>query len=144
MTSDIVDKLQNAKTFANIIVLDACRSDDLLRKEEPSAGIVTRAGTTHKQAMLPIPRLAPQTITAFACNVGMSALDGPKGGNGMYTRALLDSLKRGTGNGTRIVDWLALATKLVMERTAAMAHEGFFQIPSFTTSMTPELLALTL
>lgn len=146
VTTDVIDRLQAAHTRANIILLDACRSDDHLRDEEPAEGVVTRAGRGLRQeALLPLPRLAPQTITGFACNIGMSALDGQRGGNGLYTRALLDSLKeQRSAASTKVVNWLALANKFVMDRTAAMARDGSYQIPSFSGSLTPELLELTI
>ena len=86
--NSVIDAFKSAGNRMNILVLDACR-------DNPFAGTASGKGLAQIDA-------PPGTILAYATAPGNVAEDGDaKGGNGLYTRYLLEELKRPT---TKIED----------------------------------------
>jgi len=77
----VIDTFRAAGNRMNIVVLDACR-------DNPFAGTASGKGLAQLDA-------PPGTFLAFATAPGNVAEDGdPQGGNGLYTRFLLEELKK--------------------------------------------------
>lgn len=78
---DAIAVLRHAGTRLGVLVLDACR-DNPFKPREALAGLA--------------PRDPPVgMLIGYATEPGNVAQDGAEGGNGLYTRQLLDELKRG-------------------------------------------------
>ncbi len=80
--SEILNKMDTAKNRLNIIILDACRNNPLLR--------ASRSATSGLAQM----QQGTGTIVAYATQPGATAADGPVGGNSLYTQQLLLALSQ--------------------------------------------------
>ncbi len=78
--AQVLDAFKGAGTRVNIIVLDACR-------DNPFAGAASSKGLAQLDA-------PPGTFLAFATAPGHVAQDGEEGGNGLYTRYLLQEISK--------------------------------------------------
>jgi uncharacterized caspase-like protein len=80
--ADLMDELETAKSYVNVVVLDACRNDPW-------------AGTTHRAiaGLAPITRIPLNTIVFYATGYGGFAGDGD-GKNGVLTAHLLAALSK--------------------------------------------------
>ena len=78
----VIDAFRSAGNRMNIMVLDACR-------DNPFAGTASGKGLAQIDA-------PPGTFLAFATSPGNVAEDGDAQGNGLYTRFLLDELRKPT------------------------------------------------
>jgi len=120
----VLEKMKEAGTPLNIIILDACRDNPLQQKLQstaPSRGIA-RKDVPPGLAKMSAP---PGSIIAYATLEGEIASDG-KGRNGVYTKALLENLKNPSFSVQEVFNQTGLD---VMEKTSR------HQIP--TTSSTP-------
>src|SRR6185312_8436084 len=80
--NEMLNKMDSAKNRLNIIILDACRNNPLLRStRSASNGLATMQQGTG-------------TIVAYATQPGATAADGPMGGNSLYTQQLLLALSQ--------------------------------------------------
>lgn len=80
--SEILGKMDAAKNRLNVVILDACRNNPLLR---------TSRGTQKGLAMI---QQGTGTIIGYATQPGATAADGPAGGNSLYTQQLLLALSQ--------------------------------------------------
>jgi Caspase domain len=78
--ASVIDAFKQAGNRMNIVVLDACR-------DNPFQGTATAKGLAQLDA-------PPGTFLAFATAPGNVAEDGDKASNGLYTRYLLQELKK--------------------------------------------------
>lgn len=78
--SRIQDRMEKAGTKLNIIILDACRNNPFVNARSPSIGL---AGMN----------TARGTFIAFATSPGKTAIDSPRGGNGLFTDYLIEAIK---------------------------------------------------
>ncbi len=120
--SAITQYMKLAKSEANIVILDACRSNPftLLSSDEASDGL----------ALMDAP---PGTIISFATAPGRVAFDGVAGDarNGAYTDALLNHL--GTYD-------LSINEVFARVRNTVVAQTNEKQIPWESTSLSGELI----
>ena len=80
--NEMLNKMDSAKNRLNIVILDACRNNPLLRSTRSvSNGLATMQQGTG-------------TIVAYATQPGATAADGPMGGNSLYTQQLLLALSQ--------------------------------------------------
>jgi WD40 repeat protein len=80
--NEVLNKMDSAKNRLNIIILDACRNNPLLRSSRSALnGLATMQQGTG-------------TIVAYATKPGATAADGPAGGNSLYTQQLLLALSQ--------------------------------------------------
>jgi len=80
--NEILNKMDSAKNRLNIVILDACRNNPLMRATRSDIhGLATMQQGTG-------------TIVAYATQPGATAADGPVGGNSLYTQQLLLALSQ--------------------------------------------------
>lgn len=80
--NEMLNKMDSAKNRLNIVVLDACRNNPLVRATRSDLhGLATMQQGTG-------------TIVAYATQPGATAADGPVGGNSLYTQQLLLALSQ--------------------------------------------------
>jgi uncharacterized caspase-like protein len=78
----VLDKMEAAGNLANIMILDACRNNPFARSSRASAqGLAQMDAPTG-------------TLVAYATAPGSVASDGVGLGNGLYTRHLLDAMRK--------------------------------------------------
>lgn len=80
--TEMLNKMDTAKNRLNIIILDACRNNPILR------------ATRSAQLGLATMQQGAGTIVAYATKPGATAADGPVGGNSLYTQQLLLALSQ--------------------------------------------------
>jgi uncharacterized caspase-like protein/WD40 repeat protein len=80
--NEMLNKMDSAKNRLNVIILDACRNNPLVR--------ATRSDTRGLATM----QQGTGTIVAYATQPGATAADGPAGGNSLYTQQLLLALSQ--------------------------------------------------
>ena len=79
---EMLNKMDSAKNRLNIVILDACRNNPLVRATRSDLhGLATMQQGTG-------------TIVAYATQPGATAADGPAGGNSLYTQQLLLALSQ--------------------------------------------------
>ena len=78
--NDILQAMKNAGNPLNILILDACRDNPLPKRVRSSA---------RGLAITTVPSGVKGTAILYAAGPGQTAQDGPKGGNGVFTGALL-------------------------------------------------------
>jgi hypothetical protein len=83
--SDFLDAMATAGTPLNIVIIDACRDNPLPKQLRSGA-----RGFTVLQA----PQSIKGTAIIYSAGAGQAAQDGPKGGHGVFTAALLEVLDR--------------------------------------------------
>jgi uncharacterized caspase-like protein len=84
--SDVADRLSRLPSGVNVLVLDACRDQPYPLTVASASGARSVAGwVASGLATAPAPI---GTIIAYATAPGAVALDGPEGGNSVYTRHL--------------------------------------------------------
>ncbi|MDA1101920.1 MAG: caspase family protein, partial [Proteobacteria bacterium] len=82
---DFLTAMKNAGTHLNIVILDACRDNPLPKRGRSAArGLMVTAA----------PSGIKGTAVMYSAAPGQTAQDGPKGGNGVFTGALLAALDR--------------------------------------------------
>ncbi len=80
--NEMLNKMDSAKNRLNIVILDACRNNPLVRATRSDLhGLATMQQGTG-------------TIVAYATQPGATAADGPVGGNSLYTQQLLLALSQ--------------------------------------------------
>ena len=79
---EMLNKMDSAKNRLNIVILDACRNNPLLRASRSAQN-----GLAQMQQ-------GTGTIVAYATQPGATAADGPVGGNSLYTQQLLLALSQ--------------------------------------------------
>jgi WD40 repeat protein len=80
--NEMLNKMDSAKNRLNIVILDACRNNPLVRATRSDVrGLATMQQGTG-------------TIVAYATQPGATAADGPVGGNSLYTQQLLLALSQ--------------------------------------------------
>jgi WD40 repeat protein len=80
--NEMLNKMDSAKNRLNIVILDACRNNPLMRATRSDLhGLATMQQGTG-------------TIVAYATQPGATAADGPVGGNSLYTQQLLLALSQ--------------------------------------------------
>lgn len=79
----ILAKMETAATLTNMIILDACRNN-------PFSGAWSRSASGGGLGKMEAPK---GTFIGFAASPGALAADG-KGSNGVYTRAILDNIRK--------------------------------------------------
>ena len=77
---DFFQSMERAGTRVNIMILDACRDNPLPRRTRSAARGLSVVG---------IPKGAKGTAILYSAGEGQTAQDGPAGGNGIFTAALL-------------------------------------------------------
>jgi uncharacterized caspase-like protein len=82
---DFLQTMKRAGTRLNIVILDACRNNPLLRRNRSAARGLT---------VTPVPVGIRGTAIVYSAAPGQTAQDGPKGGHGVFTGALLKVLDR--------------------------------------------------
>lgn len=115
---DLLAVMEGTETPVNILILDACR-DNPLPKRTRSAARGLRALTPRSSAT--------GIVVYYAAGEGQTAQDGPKGGNGVFTGALLKTMATP-----------GLTLEQVFKRTAAQVVEttGGEQRPWYHGSLT--------
>ena len=78
--NDILQAMKDAGNPLNILILDACRNNPLPKRTRSAA---------RGLAITAVPSGAKGTAILYAAGPGQTAQDGPKGGNGVFTGALL-------------------------------------------------------
>ena len=84
-TGDFLDLMASSRSATNILILDSCRNNPL---EQGTRGRKRGLG------MQQLPNSLGGTVIIYAAAPGSAAEDGPGGGNGIFTGALLNSLSR--------------------------------------------------
>ena len=82
-SSLILEKMENARANLNIVILDACRDNPLTNRSRSAARGLT---------ITAMPGGVGGTVIVYSAAPGQVALDGPAGGYGVFTGALLDVL----------------------------------------------------
>jgi formylglycine-generating enzyme required for sulfatase activity len=83
--SDFLATMADAGTPLNIVIIDACRDNPLPKR--------TRSGA-RGLAVVTVPQSIKGTAILYSAGAGQVAQDGPPGGHGVFTGALLDVLDR--------------------------------------------------
>ncbi len=109
----VLDKMKESGTRLNIIILDACRNNPLLKQLQSTAPSreIARKEMPPGLAQMSAPT---GSIIAYATSEGKTASDG-RGRNGVYTSALLKNLKNPSFTVQEVINQTGLD---VMERTA--------------------------
>ena len=110
---DILEAMKRSGAPLNIVILDACR-DNPLRQ-------ATRS-TARGLAVPALPQGIKGTAVMFSAAPGETAQDGPQGGNGVFTGALLESLKT---PGLKLEDLFKQTARRVAEVTANRQRPWF-------------------
>ena len=84
-SSEFLDTMARAGAAVNILIIDACRDNPLPRRTRSAARGLTA---------VPVPAGLKGTAILYSAGPGQTAEDGPKGGNGVFTGALLAALDR--------------------------------------------------
>ena len=101
--NEMLNKMDSAKNRLNIVILDACRNNPLMRATRSDLhGLATMQQGTG-------------TIVAYATQPGATAADGPVGGNSLYTQQLLLALSQ---PGLRVEDVFKQVRMEVYRRSA--------------------------
>jgi WD40 repeat protein len=101
--NEMLNKMDSAKNRLNIVILDACRNNPLVRSTRSDLhGLATMQQGTG-------------TIVAYATQPGATAADGPVGGNSLYTQQLLLALSQ---PGLRVEDVFKQVRMEVYRRSA--------------------------
>jgi WD40 repeat protein len=101
--NEMLNKMDSAKNRLNIVILDACRNNPLVRATRSDVrGLATMQQGTG-------------TIVAYATQPGATAADGPVGGNSLYTQQLLLALSQ---PGLRVEDVFKQVRMEVYRRSA--------------------------
>ena len=112
----ITNKIENSNSNINIVILDACRNNPL---------------TGSKKGLSETLTASKETLIAYSTSPGKDAIDGPKGKNSPYTRALIKSM---TNSNQTIESILKeVASKVSIETNGK-------QIPWYTTNLTSSFL----
>ena len=101
----ILESMARAGNPLNILILDACRDNPLPRHTRSAARGLT---------ITSIPSGARGTAILYAAGEGQVAQDGPEGGHGIFTQALLDALE--TPN-LKLEEVIKQVTRGVLQRT---------------------------
>ena len=83
--SEFLNVMARAGSLVNILVIDACRDNPLPRRSRSTARGLTAVA---------VPAGIKGTAILYSAGPGQTAADGPKGGNGVFTAALLAALKQ--------------------------------------------------
>jgi len=102
---EVLDRMGNSGVRVSILVLDACRDNPLPRRTRSA-----RRGL----AVVAAPADAQGTAILYAAAQGQAAQDGPPGGNGVFTGALLSVLDE---PGLTLEQAFKQVNRLVQERT---------------------------
>jgi WD40 repeat protein len=101
--NEMLNKMDSAKNRLNVVILDACRNNPLMRATRSDLhGLATMQQGTG-------------TIVAYATQPGATAADGPVGGNSLYTQQLLLALSQ---PGLRVEDVFKQVRMEVYRRSA--------------------------
>ena len=76
----VLDKLSEAKSRANIVILDACRDNPFAEAKPTSRGLAAVSAPD-------------RTFVAYATAPGQTAADNPDGANGLFTQELLRQME---------------------------------------------------
>ena len=114
--SFILDKLSHNSNGLNIVVLDACRDNPLQKRYRSQTRGLARIDIT-----------PPNTFTLLATGPNQVAQDNPRGNNGLFTKYLVQQMKR---------PGLELAAMVRETRKQVMAASGNKQVPYSTDSLT--------
>lgn len=115
-TSFILDKLSHNSNGLNILVLDACRDNPLQKRYRSQTRGLARIDIT-----------PPNTFTLLATGPNQVALDNPRGNNGLFTKYLVQHMKR---------PGLDLAGMVIETRKQVMAASANKQVPYSSDSLT--------
>ena len=115
--SEFLETMANAGTPLNIVIIDACRDNPLPKR--------SRSGL-RGLAIVAVPKSIKGTAIFYSAGAGQVAQDGPKGGHGVFTGALLD-----------VLDRPGLKLEEVFKQTAAKVSDatGNKQDPWITSSV---------
>ena len=116
---DFLTYMQQAGVPVNIVILDACRNNPLPKRTRSAARGLSVSSTPVIKGM--------GTVMLFSAGPGEQAADGLKGGNGVFTGALLKAL-----------DHPGLKVEDVFKRTARAVQRitGKQQTPAYSTTLT--------
>ena len=116
---DFLTYMQQAGVPVNIVILDACRDNPLPQRTRSAARGLSVSSTPVIKGM--------GTVMLFSAGPGEQAADGLKGGNGVFTGALLKAL-----------DHPGLKVEDVFKRTARAVQRitGKQQTPAYSTTLT--------
>jgi uncharacterized protein YgiM (DUF1202 family) len=103
-----LQKMKNAGANLNIVILDACRDNPLLKRSRSAA---------RGLAVTPMPVGISGTAIVFSAAPGQVAHDGPEGGHGVFTGALLQVLDR---SGLKLEDVFKQTAIKVLAATSGM------------------------
>ena len=82
---ELLEAMKRAGSRLNIVIIDACRNNPLPRRSRSIArGLTVTA----------VPQGIKGTAIVYSAAPGQTAQDGPKGGHGVFTGALLAVLDR--------------------------------------------------
>jgi len=101
----ILESMARAGNSLNILVLDACRDNPLPRRTRSAARGLT---------VTSIPSGARGTAILYAAGEGQVAQEGPEGGHGIFTQALLDALEMPN---LKLEEVIKQVTRGVLEKT---------------------------
>ncbi len=101
----ILESMARAGNPLNILILDACRDNPLPKRTRSASRGLT---------ITSIPSGAKGTAILYAAGEGQVAQDGPSGGHGVFTEALLEALS--TPN-QKLEEVIKQVTKSVLQRT---------------------------
>jgi hypothetical protein len=110
---DILEAMKRSGTPLNIVILDACR-DNPLRQSARSA--------SRGLAVPALPQGIKGTAVMFSAAPGETAEDGPAGGNGVFTGALLETLNQ---PGLKLEEVFKRTARRVSELTANRQRPWF-------------------
>lgn len=110
---DILEAMKRSGTPLNIVILDACR-DNPLRQSARSA--------SRGLAVPALPQGIKGTAVMFSAAPGETAEDGPAGGNGVFTGALLNTLNE---PGLKLEEVFKRTARRVSELTASRQRPWF-------------------
>ena len=108
----ITNTIENRNSNINIVILDACRKNPL---------------TGSKKGLSETLTASKETLIAYSTSPGKDAIDGPKGKNSPYTKALIKSM---TNSNQTIESILKEVASTVSNETNGK------QIPWYTTNLT--------
>jgi formylglycine-generating enzyme required for sulfatase activity len=77
--------MNNAGVALSVMILDACRDNPLPKRRRSAA---------RGLAVVNVPKGASGTVVLYSAGPGQTAEDGPRGGNGVFTGALLKTLDK--------------------------------------------------
>jgi len=101
----LVAPLQGSGSDVSILILDACRDNPLPQRMR---------GASRGLSVVPVPQGLSGTAVIYAAQPGAAAQDGPPGGHGVFTGALLETLD---SPGQKLEEVFKQTARLVQERT---------------------------